>query len=634
MDPSKDDQTIALVCADDQYSREVAQHVLFTGTNNPVTVFGNLTVVLNSVPNDNAKRNTIINTQLEDAAKFNINHTSITLGPINPLSLSNIQDTSEAITSHFSDIKAIIPTILKSTSKAPTYGIQMLCRKSNTTTIRQSDTHGFQSLIFGHAPELAPTDNNEYQPTNTKPSATTNTFTWDKLGSNEYPRWIAVIWGKGGKRAVSILHWNQARKLVHGVSGAVFKGFKTHAEALNYIIQHYPFIRTEQDIVEKIHKTVGLHSTNLSADLPDSLLTDTRISRRQAHRIEYPHTLEDSPDVFMARLEHTPIQFHHSHFAMNDEVMSYIDSTLWKAAQSRRRTRFGLSPISPPAIDNDEYSLPQHSFSNEDFDNDTMTNSDDQDDSQPPPFTYIHDTKLPMKFNTTNQPIPTTLTDKELQLRNEYTNTVSDDSHTTSSLTTSSSNNPAPHKKPRQSNLPHDSNYPSFNTGVALPVPSFATYYDAKTFIQQHIPNYDALIHSVKLGYFDDGYEQMDTALLIFTHNEKSTDKVLHILGNIQPRTFLNNTFHVRNINLGLDGPSNFGFFKANDHDESMAQTFIVQQAKLNCDPSASSIEQLRSIITTCTDEKQFFQDYITLIQSNTSIGHNNDNANQHSKTD
>jgi len=182
--------------------------------------------------------------------------------------------------------------------------------------------------------------------------------------------------------------------------------------------------------------------------------------------------------------------------------------------------------------------------------------------------------------------------------------------------------------------MPNDSNYPSFNTGVALPVPSFATYYDAKTFIQQHIPNYDALIHSVKLGYFDDGYEKMDTALLIFTHNEKSTDKILHILGNIQPRTFLNNTFHVRNINLGLDGPSNFGFFKANDHDESMAQTFIVQQAKINCDPSASSIEQLRSIITTCTDEKQFFQDYITLIQSNTSIGHNNDNANQHSKTD
>eukprot|EP00956_Cyclotella_meneghiniana_P038281 scaffold151438_cov33-Cyclotella_meneghiniana.AAC.1 len=93
----------------------------------------------------------------------------------------------------------------------------------------------------------------------------------------------------------------------------------------------------------------------------------------------------------------------------------------------------------------------------------------------------------------------------------------------------------------------------------------------------------------------------MDTALLIFTHNEKSTDKVLHILGNIQPRTFLNNTFHVRNINLGLDGPSNFGFFKANDHDESMAQTFIVQQAKLNCDPSASSIEKLRSIITAQT---------------------------------
>jgi len=222
-----------------------------------------------------------------------------------------------------------------------------------------------------------------------KPSTTTKTFTWDKLGSNEYPRWIAVIWGKGGRRAVSILHWNQARKLVHGVSGAVFKGFKTHAEALNYIIQHYPFIRTEQDIVEKIHKTVGLHSTNLSADLPESLLTDTRISRRQAHRVEYPHTLEDSPDVFMARLEHTPTQFHHSHFAMSDEVMSYIDSTLWKAAQSRRRTRFGLSPISPPAIDNDEYSLPQHSFSNEDFDNDAMTTSEEQDDSQPPPL-HLH----------------------------------------------------------------------------------------------------------------------------------------------------------------------------------------------------------------------------------------------------
>eukprot|EP00956_Cyclotella_meneghiniana_P042801 scaffold249323_cov36-Cyclotella_meneghiniana.AAC.4 len=76
------------------------------------------------------------------------------------------------------------------------------------------------------------------------------------------------------------------------------------------------------------------------------------------------------------------------------------------SGRQRNHDAFGLSPIAQPAIDNDEYSLPQHSFSNEDFDNDTITNSDEQDDSQSPPFTYIHDTKLPMKFNTTNQPIP------------------------------------------------------------------------------------------------------------------------------------------------------------------------------------------------------------------------------------
>lgn len=637
--PNKDDQTIALVCADDQYSREFAQHVIFMGTNNPVTVFGGLTVVLESVPNETTKRNNIIKTQLEDASKFNINHTSITIGPINPHSLPTIQHISESITSHFSDIKAVIPTILKSNSTTPTYGIQILCRKSNTTTIRQSDPHGFQSLIFGHAPELAPTGHNDSQPTNTKSSANKNTFTWDNLGTNDYPRWIAIVWGKGGRRAVSILHWNQARKLVHGVSGAVYKGFKTHAEALNYIIQHYPFIRTEQDIVEKIHKTVGLHSTNLSADLPESLLTDTRISRRQGQRIEYPYTLDDSPDVFLARLEYTPTQYDHSYFSMNDDVLHLIDSTLWKAAQSRRRTRFGLSPISPPPLDNDEYSLPQHSFSNEDFDNDTMTNSDELDNSQPPPFTYIHDTKIHPKFNTTGQPITTTLSDNQQQLLDEYTNTVTDDSHTTSSLTTSSSNNPAPHKKLRQTtmpderNMPEDSNYPSFKTGVALPVPSFTTYYDANLFIQQVFPNMLDLMHSIKLGCFDDG-SKMDHALLLFTHNERCTDTVLQTLDNIQPRKFLNSNFHLRNINQGLDSPAYHCFYKANEHEEYMAQTFIVQQAKVNCDPSTPSIEKLRSIITSSTNEQQFFKDYITHIQSHTPIGRDNTDANLHSKTD
>lgn len=187
---------------------------------------------------------------------------------------------------------------------------------------------------------------------------------------------------------------------------------------------------------------------------------------------------------------------------------------------------------------------------------------------------------------------------------------------------------------PDERNMPEDSNYPLFQTGVALPVPSFTTYYDANLFIQEVFPNMLDLMHSIKLGCFDDG-TKMDHAMLLFTHNEKCTDTVLQTLDNIQPRKFLNSTFHLRNINQGHDEfPAYHCFYKANEHEEYMAQTFIVQQAKVNCDPSSPSIEKLRSIITSSTNEQQFFKEYITHIQSSTPIGHDNIDANLHSKTD
>ena len=201
-----------------------------------------------------------------------------------------------------------------------------------------------------------------------------------------------------------------------------------------------------------------------------------------------------------------------------------------------------------------------------------------------------------MKFNTTNQPIPTTLSDNEQLLLDEYTNKFSDVSHTTSSLSTSSGSN----------KVPHDSNYPSFSTGVALPVPSFTTYHDVHVFIQQNIPNMTHLIHSVKLGYFDDGFTKIDTALLLFTHNEQFTNTLLHELENIQPRKFLNNYFYIRNINQGIDLPANFGFYIPNEHEETMAQNFMVRQAKLNCDHCTNSIDRLRSIIITSTTRTSF----------------------------
>ena len=253
-----------------------------------------------------------------------------------------------------------------------------------------------------------------------------------------------------------------------------------------------------------------------------------------------------------------------------------------------------------------------------------MTNLEDEHESKSHPFTYIHDTKLPMKFNTTNQPIPTTLSDNEQQLLHEYTNKFSDVSHTTSSLSTSSGSN----------KVPHDSNYPSFSTGVALPVPSFTTYHDVHVFIQQNIPDMTHLIHSVKLGYFDDGFTKIDTALLLFTHNEQFTNTLLHELENIQPRKFLNNYFYIRNINQGIDLPANFGFYIPNEHEETMAQNFMVRQAKLNCDPCTNSIDRLRSIIITSTNENKFFHEYIKHMQSHAQIGNDNCDANNHYKRD
>eukprot|EP00956_Cyclotella_meneghiniana_P006693 scaffold8865_cov62-Cyclotella_meneghiniana.AAC.1 len=294
---SKDNQMLALVCANDQFSKNLAQHVIFLGTDNPVYVFGDLAVVITGVPPDNNKRNNIIKSQQQDASTFNSSHTSITIGPINKREIPSIHLSCEEITSNFTDITAAIPTIMKTTDNSKQYGIQLLCRKNNTTTIRQNDPDGFQSIIFHQIPSLAPPNSQTRAETSTTthtPSSTTFTNHWDRLGTSDNPRWIAVVWGKGGQRAVAIGHWNKLKIQVHGVSGAVYKGFPTYAAAMAYVTQHYPQVHTEQDIVEKLHKTTGLHSTNLSGDLPDSLLGDTRISRRLTNRIEYPSTIHDT----------------------------------------------------------------------------------------------------------------------------------------------------------------------------------------------------------------------------------------------------------------------------------------------------------------------------------------------------
>ena len=65
-----------------------------------------------------------------------------------------------------------------------------------------------------------------------------------------------------------------------------------------------------------------------------------------------------------------------------------------------------------------------------------------------------------------------------------------------------------------------------------------------------------------------------------------------------------------------------------------MAQNFMVLQAKLNCDPCTNSIDKLRSIIITSTNENMFFQEYIKHMQSHAQIGNDNCDANNHFKRD
>eukprot|EP00956_Cyclotella_meneghiniana_P009691 scaffold13395_cov71-Cyclotella_meneghiniana.AAC.5 len=153
------------------------------------------------------------------------------------------------------------------------------------------------------------------------------------------------------------------------------------------------------------------------------------------------------------------------------------------------------------------------------------------------------------------------------------------------------------------------------NHGAVLPIPLFTTYYDVNSFLQRHIPHLLPHLHTIKIGQYQDHETVMDPALILLSEDNHAIDNIIHTIGNISPRIFFKTPFHIRRTN---NHTCNYSYYKIDEHAETLATASIVQQAKLNCDPSPSKIMDLNDLISRCPNEQEFFQKYISYVQTNT----------------
>eukprot|EP00956_Cyclotella_meneghiniana_P037894 scaffold146370_cov52-Cyclotella_meneghiniana.AAC.1 len=123
----------------------------------------------------------------------------------------------------------------------------------------------------------------------------------------------------------------------------------------------------------------------------------------------------------------------------------------------------------------------------------------------------------------------------------------------------------------------------------------------------------------------------MDSALILLSEDNHAIDNIIHTLGNISPRVFFKAPFYVRHIN---NNTCNYSYYKIDEHAETLATASIIQQAKLNCDPSPTKIMDLNNLINRCPNEQDFFQKYITYVQTNTLPDNTPPESGTHSKID